>query len=113
MDNKEKMMEMFLESALQPYSDPKYVWTIEMPIVRRVAFDECVYTYGEEKIEDLLKTTKDLYIEQEHISEPNMTDMKYHGYIMGHLAANDDGIGYYILCDDNINRAAKKVKFLN
>lgn len=110
MDNKAKMMEMFLESASQPYSDPKYVWRIETPIVRRVAFDECVYTYGEEKIKDLLKTTKDLYIEQEHISEPNMTDMKYHGYIMGHVA---NGIGYYILCDDNINRAAKKVKFLN
>ena len=110
MDNKAKMMEMFLESALQPYSDPKYVWRIETPFVRRVAFDECVYTYGEEKIEDLLKTTKELYIKQEHISEPNMTDMKYHGYIMGNVA---NGMGYYILCDDNINRAAKKVKFLN
>lgn len=112
MDNKAKMMEMFMESASQPYGDPKFVWRIETPIVRRVAFDECVYTYGEEEIEDLLKAAKNLYIEQEHISEPNMTDMKYHGYIMGHIAVND-GFGYYILCDDNINRAAQKVKFLN
>ena len=59
MDNKTKMIEL-LESASQPYSDAKFVWRIETPIVRRVAFDECVYTYGEEKIEDLLKITKEL-----------------------------------------------------
>lgn len=95
----------------------KNVWRIEKPKVERVSFNECLHTYGEEKDDDLLKTTTQLYLEQENLSEVKMTDMKYHGYIMGNLVGiGDDSCGgYYILCDDNTYRAAaaKEVKHLN
>lgn len=109
MDNK-SMIAKFMELvAANEAVESIFVWRCEAPKVWRVAFDECMCTYNEEKDDELLKATKELYLEQEQISEVKMTDKKYHGYIMGNLV----GGGYYILCDDNINRAAEKVKYLN
>lgn len=85
------------------------LYKMEPPFIERVAFNEYSHELGYEENEALLEAIKDLYLNQEQISEVKVTDMKYHGYRMGNCVNG----GYLILCDDNMNRLAKKVKFLN